>query len=295
MVTNKHNLPQALVNLLGAREYSKGRSHWSVTQLIGSPRITVLRNQFKKDITETEDLSDRFWSLMGSNIHKILEHAVTDNSVVEERIFLEAQGVTVSGQIDVQEHGDGVVDLIDWKFTNVYAVSHPKPEWESQLNLYAYLVQKVKGVKVEKASVCAIIRDWRKTDSLRRFPYPAAPIVMIDIPLWSFTMQEKFFEERLTTLLNAYTLNSLGEELPECSDEDRWLRNGAYIRCQHYCDVAPYCSQWRNHEHKEPEGGDAPPAKSRSKRVPAAAGKAPRNARKRRSGGGDDDLGGEPK
>ena len=295
MVTNKHNLPQALVNLLGAREYSKGRSHWSVTQLIGAPRITVLRNQFKKEITETEDLSDRFWSLMGSNIHKILEHAVTDNSVVEERIFLEAQGVTVSGQIDVQEHGDGVVDLIDWKFTNVYAVSRPKPEWESQLNLYAYLVQKVKGVKVEKASVCAIIRDWRKTDSLRRSGYPVAPIVMIDIPLWSFTMQEKFFEARLSTLLHAYTLNSLGEELPECSDEDRWLRDGVYIRCQHYCDVAPYCSQWRNHEHKASEGGDAPPAKSRSKRVPSTAGKAPRAPRKRRSGGGDDDLGGEPK
>lgn len=292
MVTNKHNLPQALVNLLGAREYSKGKSHWSVTQLIGAPRITVLRNQFKKEITDTEDLSDRFWSLMGSNIHKILEHAVTDNSVVEERIFLDVMGVTVSGQIDVQEHADGVVDLIDWKFTNVYAVSRPKPEWEAQLNLYAYLIRKVKGLKVEKASVCAIIRDWRKTDSLRRSGYPIAPIVMVDIPLWSFTMQEKFFEERLTTLLNSYALNSLGEELPECSNEDRWLRDGVYIRCQHYCDVAPYCSQWRNHEHKEPEGGHLSPAKSRPKRISAEAEQAPRAPRKRRGGNRDNDLGG---
>lgn len=291
MVTNKHNLPQALVNLLGAREYSKGNSHWSVTQLIGAPRITVLRNQFKKEITETEDLSDRFWSLMGSNIHKILEHAVTDNSVVEERIFLETHGVTVSGQIDVQEHSDGVVDLIDWKFTNVYAVSRPKPEWEAQLNLYAYLIQKVKGLKVEKASVCAIIRDWRKTDSLRRSGYPVAPIVMVDIPLWSFTMQEKFFEDRLTTLLHSYAMHSLGEELPECSDEDRWLRDGVYIRCQHYCDVAPYCSQWRDHD-KASAGGDPAPAKRRSKRVTAATEQTPRAPRKRRANNGEDDTGG---
>ena len=42
-ITNKHNLPQTLVNLAESRNYSRGKSDRSITQLIDSPQISILR------------------------------------------------------------------------------------------------------------------------------------------------------------------------------------------------------------------------------------------------------------
>lgn len=56
-ITNKHNLPQTLVNLAESRDYSRGNSHRSITQLIDAPQISVLRmineNRITEDVVDT--------------------------------------------------------------------------------------------------------------------------------------------------------------------------------------------------------------------------------------------------
>lgn len=246
-VTNKHNLPAPLVNLLSKREYSRGDSIISATQLINSPRIVALHRLHGHKIVD--DISDRFWALMGTNIHKILEDGVAEDHIPEERLFLDVEGWRISGQIDVQSVRPGVVKIHDWKFTSVMSLLYPKKEWEHQLNLYAYLVKKVKGLDIEEASVCAILRDWRRSDYQKRKTknYPPAPMVMVPQKLWTFDEQEVYVRGRVKAHQEAMAMADWGDELPPCTSEDRWLNKGRFIRCEEdYCGVAQWCSM-RNH------------------------------------------------
>lgn len=283
MISNRHRLPAPFVALFNRRQYSKGDSHWSVTQLISPPKIAVLRDEHAQAIAEKQDLADQFWSLMGSNIHKILEGFEAADHVVEERIHTTVEGLRISGQIDVQRHQNGKVGIVDYKFTSVWSATRPKPEWEQQLNAYAYLLRKEKGLVVESIHVCAILRDWRATDVARRKEYPEAPVVMREQRLWSYEEQEAWVTERVRGLVAAQAALHLGDELPECSDEDRWLRDGTPIRCSNFCDVRDYCGQWARHQEEsngeeETEVPDGPRPKGRG-----AAGKKARSGKGGRS------------
>jgi hypothetical protein len=143
-ITNKHNLPQTLVNLAENRDYSRGASDRSITQLIDSPRVSVLRMRNENRIEE--DVVDTFWANLGSALHHITERGADDKHLVEERLFTQVGTWTISGAIDVQRiEDDGSVTVMDYKFTSVWAVKNPKPDWEKQLNCYAYLVAKEKN------------------------------------------------------------------------------------------------------------------------------------------------------
>ena len=50
--TNKHNLPESFVDFATNDKYSKGNSDISVTTLIDSPRIRLMKEQHKNDIQE---------------------------------------------------------------------------------------------------------------------------------------------------------------------------------------------------------------------------------------------------
>ena len=51
MITNNHGLPDAFVNYARSDKYSKGDSDISVTQLIDSPRILLMRERHKEELT----------------------------------------------------------------------------------------------------------------------------------------------------------------------------------------------------------------------------------------------------
>ena len=63
-VTNKFGVPAPLVTLATREYYSKGAAQYSVTELLASPRIRRLREQYNDQIEE--DVSDMLWSLLGS-------------------------------------------------------------------------------------------------------------------------------------------------------------------------------------------------------------------------------------
>jgi hypothetical protein len=241
--TNIYGLPQPIVKLLESQRYSRGRADISVTELINPPQITALRRAHRHEMVE--DVADRFWAIMGSNIHRILEEAADSEHIPEERLFVDVSGWVVSGQVDLQRHSD-TVSISDWKFTSVWSVMNPKPEWERQLNLYAYLVRQVRQVVVDRATVVAMLRDWRKANGKRINDYPPAPVVQVDIPLWPFEIQEAYIKRRVELHQEAMRTHDWTGVLPECDDDERWVRkNGAMgIRCQEdYCGVAAFCQQ----------------------------------------------------
>ena len=154
------------------------------------------------------------------------ERGKTDGWTMEERLFKEVDGVTVSGAIDLQQETEQGVIIYDYKFTSAWAVMQDKVEWEQQLNVYAYLVQKVKGLEVSSLSICAFIRDFSRHDA--RENYPDAPIHMVSIPMWTVDQTEAYIRERLNEHRNAKAEMDLGGNLPDCSPIERWMSETTY-------------------------------------------------------------------
>jgi len=223
------------------------------------------------------------WSLFGTALHNILEHGKGDNHIVEERVFADVDGMKISGAIDLQEVEEDGVILSDYKTTSAWVVMNEKDDWHNQLNCYAYLLYKAKGVTVKKLQIVAIVRDWSARDAKAKETYPQAPIVVIDIPLWSFEKIEQYVKTRIGLHTEALFDSDTDEEMAECTPDEMWekpttyavkkdggvraksvhatfqeatmalppsgykieVREGERTRCANYCQVNQFCSQYQ--------------------------------------------------
>tara|TARA_R100000322_G_scaffold20746_2_gene13834 strand:+ start:144 stop:1025 length:882 start_codon:yes stop_codon:yes gene_type:complete len=226
-ITNKHNLPQTLVNLAESRDYSRGNSHRSITQLIDAPQISVLRMINENRITE--DVVDTFWANLGSALHHITEKGADDKHLVEERLFVDVEDWTISGAIDVQRlEDDNSITIMDYKFTSVWAVKNPKLDWERQLNCYAYLVEANKKVKIKELQIICFLRDWNRNNAKRDMNYPQQQIVVVPIKLWDFEERSKYVADRVRTHQEALQDYMNGKNMAECTFEEMWKREDTY-------------------------------------------------------------------
>lgn len=232
--TNRYNLPETLLRAAVAQnaKYNKGKVERSVTQLLQPPRIDILRRKHFPEIEK--DLSEEFWALFGSAVHYILELGKTPNMICEERFFLTVAGWDVSGAVDCQEfHDKGTsVSLVDYKVTTAFVVMKDedgqKPEWEQQLNMLAYMVAMTKGIRIRDIAIVAIIRDWQRSQGQSDPLYPIAPVVRINLPLWTPQRQAEFMAERVRLHREAEMLSDLDQPMPDCTDEERWSRQHSW-------------------------------------------------------------------
>jgi len=295
-VTNNFNVPETLMSLAKRDYYSKGKSDYSVTELLSPPRVQRLRRLYHSQMKQ--DVSQMLWQLMGSALHVVAERGQADGHVTEERLFTTFEGVVVSGAIDVQQEESDGVTIMDYKFTSAWAVMNEKPEWEQQQNVYGWLVRREKKKNVKGVKIIALIRDWNRREAERREDYPKAPIQVISLRLWSHEEAEEFVRNRIAAHNTGKVAVAFDEELPLCSDEDRWVRetkyavmkegrkravklfdneadakqfaeqekgyvetrNGEAIRCAgDYCGVSQWCSQYRAENAGGDEGGGVRP------------------------------------
>lgn len=225
-LTNKYGLPQPVVTALTRSEYSRGESNRSITQLIDAPRVRILKQEHQEELTE--DVSEKLWAVLGTGVHKMFENSADENHISEERLFIDVEGWVISGAIDLQKiEKDGVI-VSDYKTTSVWSVIFGKVEWEYQLNCYAALVRRAKGLKVKSLKVIAMMRDWKASDAEFKQDYPKAPIMEIDIPMWSEEEQDTYLNGRVQLHQNAEFTRLTGSELPECSDAERWAKEPSW-------------------------------------------------------------------
>lgn len=226
-LSNNHGIPDTIARAMVKKNamYNAGKVDTSVTQLIQPPQITVLR---KKHFSEmVRDASEEMWALLGSGVHTILELGAAENMVVEERLFLDINGWKISGGIDLQEVDGRFIDVSDYKMTSVWKVmkGDTDPDWVAQLNMYALLIEKNKPeYKVRSLTICAILRDWKGSEAKRDQFYPQAPIVTVDIPVWSARKRDAYALERIRMHRLARFNDATGDALPECSNEERWVK-----------------------------------------------------------------------
>jgi hypothetical protein len=279
-ITNIGNLPQPLYEAICKvdAKYSPGESDITVTQLIDSPRIRLLRKKHEVEIEE--DASQMIWKFMGSLSHQILQEQCSFNKLIEERLFIDVSGWRLSGQLDLLEHDT----LSDYKITSKYSVKNGvKNEWEKQLNVLAYLVIK-NGLTVKDLQLVAIIRDAGRIDE---------KVMVLPVKMWDMSVAMEYIENRVRKhQLAEDGFNELGA-VGLCTEEERWYvppkyavmkkgnkkaiklfdnvneaikkatflngsekleakkkhyvepRKGANKRCEGYCSVAPFCDWWQ--------------------------------------------------
>ena len=279
-ITNKCNLPETIVNALRKPTYTKGGAHMSATELLSPPRMVQLRIA-NADAIEM-DASDMVWALFGTAIHGVLEHGQGDDHIVEQRLNTVIDGWEISGAIDLQTVKESSIGISDYKTTGVWAVMNEKKEWEYQLNIYAWLVERVKQSPVDSLEIVAIIRDWKRRDAETKKDYPDAPIKTIPITLWPYEEREKFVQQRIHLHADAMFQYQTGGDLPLCTPNDMWekssvwavkkpgaarakslhyteadaikaagndleieFRPGERTRCANYCTVRDFCDQWK--------------------------------------------------
>jgi hypothetical protein len=282
-ITNRFGLPETFLDFAKDGKYDKGTADISVTSLIDAPRVAVLRQQRSGDIVT--DVSDMVWPLLGTAVHHMLESSTPKGNVtMEERLFTDISGWTVSGQIDHQEETNGLVYISDYKVTSVWSVIYGKEDWERQLNCYAHLVRRTKGKQVGGIRIVAVMRDWNRRDAMYKPDYPKSPVLPVEVRLWSAEEAQSYMEERVHLHQDAQMLWDTSEAVVECTDEERWTkqekwavvktgakratkvfdnnseavayaliqgnnyivqhRPGERTRCEQYCSVSEFCTQW---------------------------------------------------
>ena len=175
--------------------------------------------------------------------------------------------------------------VADVKTTSAWTIVYgsQSPSWEAQLNLYAWLMRE-NGYSVDELWIYALLKDW-SAFQYRKAPstYPESPIVCIRFQVWSESVLKNYLERRLAHHMDSQpppcTFDERWEKRPtyaiyrssnsktayrvlDTEDEairmvkelrnrglDPWFerRLGERTRCQHYCRVSRYCSEYANY------------------------------------------------
>ena len=228
IMTNKFGIPESFLNFINNSKYSRGEADISVTQLIDSPRVRLLRHSHDDEIEF--DASDRIWSLFGTAVHHVLESTESGEDItIEERLFADFKGWTLSGAIDVQEDINGKIWITDYKVTSVYSVLNgTKREWELQQNVYAQLVRMAKGKEIGGIQICAILRDWSRRDAQYKADYPSSPVTIVDLELWSEDRVTQYINERIDIHQEAQMAWDYEEATVQCLNDERWMKQTQY-------------------------------------------------------------------
>lgn len=214
--TNVAQLPKSLYWTLTHSDYELEPGAISVTRLIDSPRIRVLQQEFGKELVA--DASDSIYAMLGTAVHRLL--AFYPDGVAEKRYCATYGGLKVCGTPDLIEDET----LYDYKVTSTWVASLGlRDEWENQLNVYRWLARQ-NGIIVNSLKLVAIFRDWSQSqmEKTDREGYPDNPAQVYDIRMWSLSDTEKYVDARLKAHLQAE------EELPLCTPEERWQRDGVW-------------------------------------------------------------------
>jgi len=267
ILTNDYKAPQEIVNAIQNDPYTKAGADFSITELIKPPQIRRLWKKHEHEISV--DVREEVWKLLGKGVHAVIEQADSEGAK-EQRFHAEHNGVTISGAIDLVGD-DGLVT--DYKVTSAYSVQKGlKEDWEKQLNLYAWLLRQ-NDVIATNLNIVAICRDWMRS-RVGKYNYPESPIVVLSVPMWREGRQDDYLHQRIRVHTQEATI--------PCTPEERWARgayqvNGKgkprsfdtmreatdfvnkqktgsftvvdgkakYIRCESWCEVAPFCPQWK--------------------------------------------------
>ncbi|MCE5333306.1 MAG: hypothetical protein LLG06_01825 [Desulfobacteraceae bacterium] len=171
----------------------------------------------------------------------------------------------------------------DYKFIKTMAADFAHPDWEQQLNILAYLWRE-QGFPVDSLEIVAIFRDWSKAYFERgNYPPPAKVFkqkLWTHEAQEAFVMQRVLLHQKAEEMDDKWLPHCTPEEqwrkaptwairhpkrvkavrvLKTLTEAEAYIKNelngdkhyyaehrpGGATRCESFCDVAPFCSQYQ--------------------------------------------------
>ena len=209
IITNKHNIPEALYNVIVKGLYKPVATTMRVTELINAPLVKELTIKYWDKIEV--DVSEYLFSILGQAVHYILEQGAPDDALGEERISGAFVHGTVTGKSDLY-HKRGIED---WKITSVFSfLLGVKDEWEAQLNVYKRIWE-LNHFPVDTLKINAILRDWMRSKAKFDTSYPQIPFLSYRVTAWDVEKADKYINER-------FVIHKAGSS--ECTPHEKWER-----------------------------------------------------------------------
>jgi hypothetical protein len=127
-----------------------------------------------------------------------------------------------------EEHWAGRLDysiIDDHKLCSTYAwiYKESRDKWVDQLNVYAWMAEKVGFPPVTELWINAYFRDWSASRLLKGGDYPKHPYMRVQVERKTNEEVERFIKSRLA--LHRMADNGTP---PECDGNDRWATADSY-------------------------------------------------------------------
>ena len=279
-VTNKNNLPQALVNAVGLTQHNKEGCYSATTLLHGVREILLTKRHWEE---MEADVSDSIWTIFGTAVHSIMENQ-KDDTFKEEYFEIPVSDSKLTGKVDCYDLENEI--LVDWKTASTWKVIyHDFDDWKKQGLIYAYLLGK-NGLKVKHCKFVAMLKDFSKTKAKVDSSYPQSPVYTYEFDVTEKDLEEteKFVNNKIEQIEYCQGMND--KDLPPCTKEERWatddkfavmkngrksavrvldnkedaeklmaslgtghyveLRKGESKKCKDYCMCKDFCSYYKN-------------------------------------------------
>lgn len=252
------------------------------TELIGPPRIKILRERHDHRIYQ--DVADFIWAFMGTVGHDIAHRASGADDLAEQRLLLPVNGWKIQMRADLLDAENALWDYkftSVWSY--LLNDRRLKDEWNWQLNIYREGFVDA-GFHPSRLTCCLVFRDWKVSDAKYKEDYPKTQVLPVnaeakkklevweymenrvdlhqsamimeddDLPFctpeerWERPTTYKVFRgknKRATKVFDKHSdaMSFAAKQKP--SNEYRVEKiAGASIRCEDYCDVAPFCNQF---------------------------------------------------
>jgi len=280
-ITNKLNLPQALVNMAQQSNLESSENTYRVTSLLKGTKELILEKRHSDEITV--DVSEMIWLLFGTAVHHLLNsHMEGENQFKEERITIPFNDYFITGQFDLFDAATKTIS--DYKTASVWKIIYGNyKDWRWQLLLYAYCLKAI-GFDVETGEIIALLKDHSKRDAKFKPEYPNLQVSKIQ---FQFTKDdiaecEIWLENKFAEITKALKLTD--DEIPICTPEERYnsgdkfavmkrgrktamrvlntkeeaeqylcetggdfiqTRPGEDKKCMEYCSVCDYCNHYK--------------------------------------------------
>lgn len=202
----------------------------------------------------------------------------------EETVEVGGVKYRVSARTDVIENGVLDDYKTSSVFAYKSLVVGDKPEWDRQLDINTAFAQ-LAGVRVDSQRIVLMMKDWRRSEAKRNRDLPQKPIIAVPRPMRTVEVTMEYVRERIQVHVDARKMFVETGEAPECTADEMWakpdtwavkktgavratrvwhtpkeaevhaeqmgkgygieFRPGERTRCEDYCSVSQFCSQFR--------------------------------------------------
>lgn len=280
-ITNVLGLPQALVDACDTKIHNEEGTVSATTLKSGVREILLTKRHWDE---MTDDVADRIFVLFGAAVHALLERESPD-TFVEERFEKQIGKYKVTGRLDCYDMKQKII--FDYKTATTWKYKFADfSDWKFQGLVYAWLL-KQEGLEVKECRFVAMFKDFSKTKAKTEAGYPSKPTYVYKFDVTQSDLEE--IEKKIIAKVQELEVseNLSDEELPLCSDEERWAkppkfavmktgrktavklcddrkmaeqyieavggdlyieeRKGSDGKCDGYCGCCEFCSYWKEH------------------------------------------------